>query len=373
MDLEGVFRELHDPLTRRLERMVGDARTAEDLRQEAFARAWKSAPRDAGHGHLRGWVHRTARNLAVDELRRRGLRELLAYDDELALPAAAPDADERLAAAEALATLTPHERLVLLLRFEAGLSHGELGQLLAISEDAARKRVSRAREALAAARRRIGPRERPLVAVLMGDDDPSPYRSWVEAAGGEARLLDVERFERELVSADAVVFTGSHTDIHPELYGQPNQASIGDLDLERDRRDLHALRAALAQDVPIVGICRGHQLLNIAFGGTLDQDIDSRREPAVAHQESEHAVATGPHSLARRVLGRGTTVTSGHHQAAQRLGRGLRVTSTSPDGVVETLELTTRRFAIGIQWHPERQPADAAGPRLASALLEAAR
>ena len=77
MELESVYRELHDPLTRRLERMVGDARTAEDLRQEAFARAWKSAPRDAGRGHLRGWVHRTAHNLAVDELRRRGLREVV--------------------------------------------------------------------------------------------------------------------------------------------------------------------------------------------------------------------------------------------------------------------------------------------------------
>ncbi len=74
MDLESVFHELRDPLTRRLERMVGDPCTAEDLRQEAFARAWKSAPRDAAHGHLCGWLHRTAHNLAVDELRRRGLR-----------------------------------------------------------------------------------------------------------------------------------------------------------------------------------------------------------------------------------------------------------------------------------------------------------
>lgn len=374
MDLESVYHELRDPLTRRLERMVGDPRTAEDLRQEAFARAWKSAPRDAGRGHLRAWVHRTARNLAVDELRRRGLREVVAYDDELAVHAATSDAYCRLAAAEALHMLTPHERLVLLLRFEAGLSHLELGQLLAISEEAARKRVSRAREALAAAQRQVAPRERPLVLVLVGgEEDPAPYRSWIEAAGGEPRLLDVERFERELTSADALVVTGSHTDIHPELYGQANRGSVGDLDLECDRRDLGAVRAALAQDVPIVGICRGHQLLNIAFGGTLEQDIGSRREPTLVHQEAEHAVATGPRSLARRLLGRGTSVTSGHHQAALRVGRGLRVTSASPDGVVETLELPERRLAIGVQWHPERQSADAAGGRLAAALVEAAR
>ena len=373
MDLESVYHELRDPLTRRLERMVGDPRTAEDLRQEAFARAWKSAPRHAAHGHLRGWVHRTAHNLAVDELRRRGLRDVLAYDDELAASAPAADADERLAAAEALETLTAHERLVLLLRFEAGLSHAELGQVLAISEDAARKRVARAREALAAAQRRSAPRERPLVLVLMGDDDPSPYRSWIEAAGGEPRLVDVERFERGLMSADALVVSGSHTDIHPALYGQPNEASVGDLSLERDRRDLGAVRAALAQDVPIVGICRGHQLLNIAFGGTLDQDIGSRREPTLVHREAEHAVTTAPQSLARRLLGRGATVTSGHHQAARAIGRGLRVSSTSPDGVVEMLELPSRRFAMGVQWHPERQSADTAGGRLAAALVEAAR
>ncbi len=373
MDLEGVYHELRDPLTRRLERMVGDPRTAEDLRQEAFTRAWKSAPRDAGRGHLRAWVHRTAHNLAVDELRRRGVREMVTYDDELAIHAATSEADDRFDAVEALETLTPHERLVLLLRFEAGLSHAELGQLLAISEEAARKRVSRARDALAAAQRRIAPRERPLVLVLLGDEDPAPYRSWIEAGGGEPRLLDVDRFERELIGGDALVVTGSHTDIHPELYGQANRGSVGDLCLERDRRDLGAVRAALAQDVPIVGICRGHQLLNIAFGGTLDQDIGSRRGPTLVHREAQHAVATGPRSLARRLLGRGASVTSGHHQAALRVGRGLRVTSASPDGVVETLEWPERRFAMGVQWHPERQPGDAAGARLAAALVEAAR
>ena len=373
MDLESVYHELRDPLTRRLERMVGDPGAAEDLRQEAFTRAWKSAPRDADHGHLRAWVHRAAHNLAVDELRRRGLRHLLAYDDALAAPATSSDEDERLAAAEALTTLTPHERLVLLLRFEAGLSHAELGQLLAISEEAARKRVARARDALAAAQRRVAPRERPRVLVLIGDDDPAPYRSWLDAAGAEARPLDAGHFERDLTDADALVITGSHTDIHPELYGEPNRASIGDLDLQRDRRDLAAVRAALTQDVPIVGICRGHQLLNIASGGTLDQDIRSRREPTLLHDEAEHAIATVPDSLARRLLGRGASVTSGHHQAARRVGRGLRVSSASPDGVVETLELAGRRFAMGVQWHPERQSEDAAGARLAAALVEAAR
>src|SRR3712207_6270093 len=156
MDFESLYDELRDPLTRRLERLVGDARTAEDLRQEAFARAWKSAPRDAGRGHLRAWLHRTAHNLAVDELRRRDVRGLGVPVEEAFEPAfEGADADERIAALEALGRLSAHDRFLLLIRFEAGLTHAEIGRLLAISEEAARKRVARARAALAGAHRQV--------------------------------------------------------------------------------------------------------------------------------------------------------------------------------------------------------------------------
>ncbi len=155
MDLEPLYHELQGPVTRRLERMLGDAGAAEDLRQEAFARAWKSAPRDAGHGELRAWLHRTARNLAIDELRRRRIRDWVPYEDGLAPAHHDADSDERIVACAALEQLTPHERFVLLLRFEGGLSHVEIGRLLAISEEAARKRVARARAALRAAHRAI--------------------------------------------------------------------------------------------------------------------------------------------------------------------------------------------------------------------------
>ena len=373
MDFDSLYEELRDPLTRRLERLVGDARTAEDLRQEAFARAWKSGPRDAAPGQMRAWLHRTAHNLAIDELRRRRLRDWVPYDDELSPAFHDADAEERIAAREALERLSAHDRFLLLMRFEGGLTHAEIGRLLAISEEAARKRVARARAALAAAHREVTPRERPLVLVLMGDEVAEPYEAWIEAAGGEARTLEIDRFERQLASADALVITGSNTDIHPALYGQPVAGSVGDLDLERDRRDLAALRAALVQDVPVVGVCRGHQLLNIAMGGTLHQDIvGGRRTRSLCHDEAEHSIGTGSRSLARRVLGRGTTVASGHHQAVRRVGRGLRVTSASPDGVVETLELPRHRFALGVQWHPERQPGERAGDQLAAALVEAA-
>jgi RNA polymerase sigma factor (sigma-70 family) len=372
MDFDALYHELSAPLTRRLERLVGDPRTAEDLRQETFARAWKSGPRDADHAHMRAWMHRTAHNLAIDELRRRRHRDWLPYDDELTPAHFDADPEERIAAREALARLTPHERLILLLRFEGGLSHAEIGQLLDIGEDAARKRVGRARAALAAAQRELGPRERPRVLILLGDDDADWYTRWIEDAGGDPKVVDRDRFERQMASADALVVTGSHTDVDPTLYGQRNVAARGDLDLERDRRDLAAVRLALAQDVPFVGICRGHQLLNIAFGGTLQQDIGPDHGPGHVWGEIEHDVTTAPRSTARRILGRAASVSSGHHQAAGRVGPGLHATSGSTDGIVESLEVPRHRFALGVQWHPERPAAGPAGTRLAEALVKAA-
>jgi putative glutamine amidotransferase len=366
MTMIDLFDELHVPLTRRLQRMVGDPGAAEDLRQEAFVRAWQSAPRDASDDHLRAWVHRTARNLAVDHLRRRSVRDWVEFADETIGSTPDPDPDARLAAREALDLLTPHERLLVLLRFEAGLSLAEIGGLLDISEDAARKRVSRARAALAAAHKQVTPRERPLVLVLAAhEEDPLPYQRWIDGAGGQARVLDRERFERQIASADALVLSGSMTDIHPALYGQETVAAQGDIDLDVDRRDLAALRTALVQDVPLIGICRGHQLLNIAFGGTLNQDVDG-------HDAATHPVDTSVGSVARRVLGRASEVCSEHHQSVRRVGRGLSVTSMSSDGVVESLEIPSRRFAIGVQWHPEDQEGGPAAARLAEAFVKAA-
>src|SRR6059058_2571590 len=133
MTFDAILTEQTAPLTRRLRRMVGDHATAEDLRQETLMRAWRSAPREAGAPVLRAWLHRTARNLALDELRRRRRREQVAYDDALAV-STTPSAGDDRRPREALAQLTPHQRLVLLLRFEAGLSLRELAQVLDIGE-----------------------------------------------------------------------------------------------------------------------------------------------------------------------------------------------------------------------------------------------
>lgn len=346
-------------LTARLRRLVGDAHLAEDLCQETLARALAAAPRHLGEQRLRGWLHRTARNAAVDELRRRGRRPETTLHPALVADGSAPWEGE---APAALALLTPHQRLVLLLRFEAGVSLRELGELLDVGEDAARKRVARARAAFVAALHEVRAEDdRPTIAVMLGWDDPETYRRWLGAAGARVRLLRPDR-PLELAGADALVLTGSRRDLHPRLYGARRDPRTHRPDLTGDLRDLAALRLALASDLPVVGVCRGAQLVNVLFGGTLDQHVEDHAGDRL------HRLSTAPESAARAALGARPRVISDHHQAVRRLGRGLRVTATAPDGLVEAIEVPGRRLALGTQWHPERGH----GRQLADALVAAA-
>jgi putative glutamine amidotransferase len=347
----------------RLRRIVGDPALAEDLCQETLVRAWRVAPRDLPAERLRAWLHRTATNLAFDELRRRARREEVGYDDALtgagATDASVAGADVR----DALGALTPHQRLVLLLRFEQGLSLRELGEILDIGEDAARKRVARAREAFAEALRAVHANDaRPTVLVLMGREEPDAYTRWLEQAGARVRIHGPDRVGLDLAGADALVLSGSTTDVHPRTYGEPLDPRSVDPDLNRDLRDLAALRIALRDDIPVVGVCRGSQLLSVLFGGSLSQHVERH------DGDRSHGVETATRSAARRALGAGVEVVSDHHQAVRRLGAGLRVTATAPDGMIEAVEVPGRRLALGLQWHPER----GGGEALADLLVDAA-
>ena len=370
MRLEQVIAREHEPLTRRLKRMVGTRDVAEDLRQEAFLRAWRGAPRDSSPEQQAAWIRRTAVNLAIDELRRRRrtVADLLEHAGELAGPGGG---DEALAAREALARLSSADRLVLLLRFEAGLSHAEVGVVLEVSPEAARKRSARARAAFAAAWRAMREEPTPLV-LLRGHEDAERYRFWLAAAGATPRPLRPERVEQDLALADGLVVTGGVADVDPVLYGERPRARICSPDAARDRADLRALRAALRLDVPIVGVCRGHQLLNVALGGSLYQDLEQDGVARLPHRGRTHPIETAPATLARRLLGRRPDVASDHHQAIRRRGRATAVSSSSPDGVVESIEVPGRSFVLGLQWHPEYRDSDEAGRRIARALVEAA-
>ena len=370
MSFLALLERLEPQVHGRLRRMVGpDA--AEDLRQELLLRAWRKAPRDLDEAGMRAWLHAVASNLAIDELRRRKHRD----HDELGdgHVATLDDPDERLAAREALGRVSEDERAILWLRFEAGMTHAEIANVLGTTPEAARKRVSRARTAFVRRFREAPvPRTAPLILILDGRNDIDPYTTLLRSAGARTKMLDRDHPERDLATADGLLLTGSLDDVHPAVYGEAPRSSAG-IDLRLDVGDIATLRAAVRQGVPVLGVCRGHQLLNIAMGGTLYQDIVSDGLTRSGHSGAVHDVETSAATTMRRWLGPRPQVSSEHHQALRRLGRGLRVTSASPDGVAESIELTGPSFAAGIQWHPEVPVAGEAGVRVAEGFVESCR
>lgn len=370
MTAETLFEEQSARLTRRLERMLGSRETAEDLTQEAFLRLWRGSPAELSPEQQGAWLQRTASNLAIDELRRRKRRDQVKLDEE-AIEAVAADGTEALAVREALDRISAHQRLCLLLRFQAGLSYREIGETLAIAPDAARKRVSRARRAFATAYRGMMRDDRPLV-LLEPRHDANGYMRWLRDAGAEVRLVRPGPIEPQLAIADAVVVGGSVSDLHPSLYGERPRVALNSPDPARDAHEIRVVRAALEASVPFLGVCGGAQLMNIALGGSLYQDIQSDGAAGSSHWGVQHRIETRPGTLARRILGASAEVSSEHHQAARRIGRGLRGSSRSDDSIFESLEVEGAPFALGLQWHPEHPESGPAGRKVAEALLAAA-
>jgi putative glutamine amidotransferase len=206
------------------------------------------------------------------------------------------------------------------------------------------------------------------------------YVDAVQSAGGLAVLLapdaqSVTEPEQTLELIDGLLLAGG-ADIDPASYGQPAHPETQDTVPERDAFEIALTRAAIERDLPVLGICRGMQLINVALGGTLTQDLPEH----LGHQEhrrvlgsfdgSDHEVDVVEGTLAMRVIGAAQHGTkSHHHQGVDRLGDGLSVSATSPfDGVVEAVELPQHAFVLGVQWHPE---ADLMSP-VVGGLVEAA-
>lgn len=198
---------------------------------------------------------------------------------------------------------------------------------------------------------------------------PSDYYELVQAAGGAAVLLppdEPERAAEVLGRLDGLVVSGG-PDVDPIRYGAPRDPRTGAPATVRDEWELALLRAALADGVPVLGICRGMQALNVALGGTLVQHIDGHvHTPGVT---SWHPVTPVPGTRYAELVPEVADVPTYHHQAVERLGQGLVVSAYAQDGTVEAIELPDReQWVVGVQWHPERDK----DTRVMDSLVEAA-
>jgi putative glutamine amidotransferase len=193
---------------------------------------------------------------------------------------------------------------------------------------------------------------------------PARYVQAVQRAGGRPILLPPDpedpKDPREVLDLiDALVVTGGAGDLDPALYGEDPHPETGPVQEERDAYELALVRGALEREMPILGICRGMQILNVAYEGTIEQHLPD----AVGHEEhrhtpgtfADHEVQLAPGSLAARAAGgERTAVKSHHHQGIKEVGKGLRVSGwDTEDETVEALEDPECTFVLGVLWHPE--------------------
>ena len=208
------------------------------------------------------------------------------------------------------------------------------------------------------------------------------YANAVIRAGALPVVLPVTEdgglMDEMLRRVDGLLLSGG-ADVNPACYGEAKLPFCGDITPRRDAFEFALCRKALEKDLPLLAVCRGHQVLNCVMGGSLYQDISAQMEGARRHpcyetpRDPVHPVLVEQGSLLNRITGRETLqVNSRHHQGIKALGRGLRAIAWAEDGLIESVELPGKRFVLGVQWHPEslsdRYPE---AQRLFDALAEA--
>ena len=210
---------------------------------------------------------------------------------------------------------------------------------------------------------------------------PRDYDAAVRRAGATPKPLSLDdQAATALDGVDGLLLTGGD-DVDPAIYGEAPHPTYDVSEPGRDAFEIDLVRRALDADLPVLAICRGLQVLNVALGGTLIQDIPS--EPA-AHLQHDakgppttlaHTVTLTPGSCLAALVGPDDTraVNSRHHQSVRVLGQRLVATATSPDGVIEGAEVPDARFCVGVQWHPENFHATGEFDRLFSGFVEACR
>ncbi|PTX65035.1 putative glutamine amidotransferase [Melghirimyces profundicolus] len=182
-------------------------------------------------------------------------------------------------------------------------------------------------------------------------------------AGGVPFLLphtrDPEVIRRMAEQMDGLLLTGGD-DIDPSLFGEEPQIGLGEVEPERDRMEIALSRKMVEAGKPVLALCRGCQILSIALGGDMYQDLFSQREGLIQHVQRgprdypSHSITIQKGSLLEKIAGSNRLrVNSFHHQAVRNIPEGYTVSATAPDGVVEAFEADGERFVLGLQWHPE--------------------
>ena len=224
-------------------------------------------------------------------------------------------------------------------------------------------------------------KNRPLIASAWLKPD---YRSALEQAGADIReLTPQDALPAALADCDGLLLTGG-VDVDPVVYGEIERHPSVEIDVERDGYELELARIALGRDLPVLAICRGAQVLNVAAGGTLIQDLPSHQPTALQHQQAEakdqtsHEIEVLGGTCLSMLLGggdgsRNVGVNSRHHQSVKDPAPGFVVSATAPDGVVEAIERPASRFCLGVQWHPENFWRAGTFQTLFEGLVDAAR
>lgn len=184
---------------------------------------------------------------------------------------------------------------------------------------------------------------------------------------------------RELIdSLDGLLLAGGD-DCDPAVYGEERHPTVEPMDERRQANDLSLAKLARDRGIPTLGICLGVQVMNVAAGGTLIQDIESQHETEIEHvsepeDRARHDVLIESDTRLAKILGaREINVNSSHHQAIRGVGAGLRVTASAPDGIIEGLEDPKLPFYVGVQWHPEDMPGEDSARRIFGAFVDAAK
>ncbi len=220
------------------------------------------------------------------------------------------------------------------------------------------------------------------------EDDTKPhsfvYRDYVDAiimAGGIPFLLALiknkDDVECLLDRVDGLLLTGGD-DVPPARYGEDRREKTHCVHADKDVFDNLLLQLALEKKKPILALCYGAQLVNVAYGGSLIQDVPSEAKNALSHKPAKgekcsHSVSIEKHTLLHKIIGADALDTnSAHHQAVKNLGKGLKATARTSDGIIEAFECEGLPFLVAVQWHPERLIIDTRHAALFRALVDAA-